>query len=674
MINNISLETFPIIQRFPKKLNELEFYKIAYPYMYLSRKMEEKITELYRKGYVKGTVTQGIGNEAVAVGISIPFRPGYDPISILHRDFASHLVLGSSPFEVFNQYIANQESPTYAREGNVHWAKASEYRLPMISHLGNMLSVVVGATWQQRRNGFDSYGLGVVGDGGTSKGEFHESINLACVHQVPVLFIIENNFYSFSTPVEYQYTVKNLSERALGYNIKGLTIDGTNPWLVYSTVFDFLEEMKNSPSPKILECETLRFGGHAVYDSGDYLTEYYKQKCNDKDPIKFSRRRLMDLGIDENEISDLENKLEFEISQVLNKSLRVPRPNPKEHSWTVYAISNVKEVKPFQAKNIKNGDAVNKALDYILENNDQAVLIGLDIGIYGSAFKTCKKLYDKYGGRKRIIDMPLSESGYTGFALGASQTGARPIVEYQFADFSTEATTQMALNSATWFFRTGKSAPILFRLPCGGGISLGAFHSGEYEGFWSRFPGLKILYPATAQETFEALVAGFYDENPCIVFENKSTYWNKSSDIIFNGKLEEIWRPRNHLKGKDITIVAIGAMLYESLAAQTKTNYSLDIWNPFVIKPLDSYNILDPIIESVKNTGRLLVVQESQKSSGIGNDIISLISQKEINIYKTKPRLLASLDVPVPFAPELEKYYRPDTEKILEVIDEMMKE
>ncbi len=251
--------------------------------------------------------------------------------------------------------------------------------------------------------------------------------------------------------------------------------------------------------------------------------------------------------------------------------------------------------KRFQAKGVKNGDAVNLALDYLLANQPRAFLAGMDVGVYGSAFKTCKGLVDRYGA-DRVIDMPLAESSILGFALGASQIGAEPIIEFQFADFSTEAVTQLGLNAGTWLFRTGSAAPMLVRLPCGGGLTVGAFHSGEFEGLWSRFPGLKLIYPATPQETYEALLAGFYDPNPCLVFEHKLLYWSRSGDIDFDGDLQAVWRPRRYTEGTDLTLVALGAMVHLSVAAAAQSCYSVEVWNPLVLQPLD----IGPIAESVR--------------------------------------------------------------------------
>ena len=208
------------------------------------------------------------------------------------------------------------------------------------------------------------------------------------------------------------------------------------------------------------------------------------------------------------------------------------------------------------------------------------------------------------------------------------------------------------------------------RLPCGGGLTMGAFHSGEFEGLWSRFPGLKLLYPATAQETFEALVAGFYDPNPCLVFEHKLLYWSKAGEIDFDGNLEAVWRPRRYTEGTDLTLVAFGAMVHEALAAAARSPRSIEVWNPFVLQPMD----LGPILESVCKTGRLLVVQECGAMQGLGDRVISRVCREALGALKCPPQLVAAPDVPVPFAPELESYCRPNSQRIEAVVDQMVRE
>jgi len=660
-------ETLP---RYPARLSKEAFYPIAYRVMYYTRTIEDRLLELYHKGYVKGTMCTSRGNEAVATGVGLPLRPDFDPVAVLHRDFPVHVLMGADPYQLLCQYLANAESPTLAHEGNVHHGAPGRRRFPMISHLGRMLSPIVGATWEARQQGQEAFGLTVIGDGGTSTGEFHEALNVASVLRVPVIFLVENNHYAFSTPTRQQYHARRISDRAAGYGIPGLTIDGTDPWGVYTTVCDLLDGMRKDSLPVLLECMSLRLLGHAAYDKGDYVDPEQMAQWRRCDPLPRTREavRSMELLSDE-ELAACEQEIDEEIRETIARAMKVGRPNPRQHSWSVYAHEPAPRVEPFKAARVKNGDAVRRAQDYLLAREPRAYVLGLDVGTYGSAFKTCKGLIDTFG-PQRVIDMPICEPAIVGFALGSSQLGGRPIVEFQFADFATEAATQLGLNLGTWYYRSQAAAPTLFRFPCGGGLTMGAFHSGEYEGLWSRFPGLKLLYPATPQETFEALVAGFYDPNPCLVFEHKLLYWSKSGDIDFDGDLEQVWRPRRYTEGDNVTVLALGAMVYEALTAATRLGSGVEVWNPYVLQPL----CLDPLLESVQRTGRLLVVQECGQTQGLGDRLISLIAGRLFGSLKCAPRLLSAPDVPVPFAGELEAFTRPNADKIVASIQEMLGE
>ncbi len=683
------------VVRYPQRLAREAFYTVAYPLMVLARRLEERLLELFQRGYVKGTVTDGAGNEAAAVGMAMPLRPGRDVVSLLHRDLAAHLLLGATPYQLVCQYLGNADSPTHAREGNAHHGDAGSRRLPMISHLGKMLSLVVGGTWAARRNGEDVFGLAVIGDGGSSTGEFHEALNLASVHKVPVLLLIENNHYAFSTPTSAQYRCRRLSDRAAGYGISGQTIDGTDPWKVYTAVCEALDAMADDSLPAVLECMTLRLHGHAAYDKAQYISPQKMQQWRRRDPLPRTRRSLLEFsGCCDADATQIEQRVEDEVQAAIAQAMKVARPSPTgirdrglgtrpaaaNQSLTpnppsaipnpsVYADSSPAPVPPYRAGRVRNGEAVNRALDYILSNSPRAFLTGMDVGTYGSAFKTCKGLIDRYGA-ERVIDMPICESGIVGMALGASQVGAEPIIEFQFADFSTEATTQLGLNAATWYFRTGRAAPMLLRLPCGGGLTMGAFHSGEFEGLWSRFPGLKLLYPATPQETFEALVAGFYDRNPCLVFEHKLLYWSTSGEIDFDGDLDSVWRPRQYTEGSDLTLVAFGAMVHEAIAAAETCDRAVEVFNPFVLQPMK----LAQITASVEKTGRLMVVQECGAVQGLGDQVIASVVRRCRRRWKCRPKLVAAADTPVPFAPELESHHRPNRDTILAGIAQMFRE
>jgi 2-oxoisovalerate dehydrogenase E1 component len=413
---------------------------------------------------------------------------------------------------------------------------------------------------------------------------------------------------------------------------------------------------------------TLRLTGHAAYDNAEYVSEEERKQWLPREPLPKVRRKLSEIsGFSENDIVSMEHEIGSEVERAVRDALAVGRPDPSTQRWDVYAAAPARQCKPFSAKNVKNVMAVNMALETILAENPRAFLLGQDIGVYGSAFKTCKGLLEKFG-RDRVIDMPICESATIGFALGATQAEGLPIIEFQFADFGTEAVTSLGLNSATWYFRTGRGAPILVRMPCGGGITLGAFHSGEFDGLWTRFPGLKILYPTTPQETFEALVAGFYDPNPCIVLEHKRLYVGSGGDIEFDGNLERIWKARRYTEGNELTLVATGGAVLSALKAIEKSRHSVEVWNPFVLQPLE----LGPIIESVNRTGRLLVVQESGRTAGLADKIVSIICRECFAKLTSQPRVIAAPDMPVPFAPELETFYIPNSDTIHAHIEQMI--
>ena len=636
--------------------------------IYMSRQIDIRFKELFRKGLVKGTVILISGHEAASVGMAMPFRPGLDSASLLHRNLAAHLTLGCPIRTVLCQFLANAHSPTHGKEGNVHFGDAIARRFPMISHLGGMLAVAVGGTWAARRAGEEAFGLAVIGDGGSSTGQFHEALNMASVFKTPVLFFVENNGYAFSTPVSRQYNCEKLSDRAAGYGITGKNVNGLDAFEVYKAVIDSMELMAANPQPVLIEASTVRLEGHAVYDNAEYVPDDVKAANWEKDPVKSARAAVIEhCGIDDERLSSIESSLLAQLDEVIRGEIPIARPSSGTVSMDVFAPVKYPALKPYSAKNVRNTHAVNAAQEHILAENKNAFLCGQDVGRYGSPFKTCKGLIDKFG-EERVIDFPICEAGTVGFCLGASQAGARPIMEFQFADFSTEAVSQLGLNAGTWYFRSDKPAPLLFRLPNGAGVTLGAFHSGEFEGLWSRFPGLKLFYPATPQETYEALMVGFYDDNPCVVFEHKLLYWGRPADIDFDGDLSKACRPRRYTEGSDITVIATGAMVDQALRAVEEGRYSAEVWNPFVLSPL----CFGPIAESIRKTGRLLVVQESGATAGLGSHFISLAVRECFDKLRRAPELVAAPDTPVPFAKELETAFLPDSGRIAAVIEKMI--
>ena len=638
-----------------------------YKYMYMARKSEERLIELYRQGIVKGTVTTGTGNEAAIVGTVSALDTEIDICNFMQRDFAGYLAWGIPLYQLISQYVANEDSPTSGKDGNVHHGVPEKGLLPMVSHLGTMLPNVVGAVHARRRQNKNSIGLAVIGDGGTSTGDFHEALNIASVLKIPVLFFIENNQWAYSTPNALQFNCDDLSARAAGYGIRGRRIKAVDPQLVASTVCEIVDKIRRTNEPYLLQADTYRLAGHAAYDTADYVPEEDISKWRDEDPISLTRKRLVEeIGLKEAE--NLETEVDGFIADETNRALQAKKIDPRSVSWEAYGADEAKRKLPeTELHEVTPVQAVNAALDHLLANDDAVFLVGEDIGVFGGPFKATKGLFAKYG-RDRVIDMPLAESGFTGFAVGAAEMGARPVVEMQFSDFSTDAVTQIGVNGGSYFFRTGLPLPLTIRMPGGGGLSYGPFHSEDLEGLFGTFPGLKIVYPSVVEDYFELLIGAVYDDNPVLFFENKYLHRRLKGDVSFNGEVSPLKGAKVRRTGSDITVVAYGAMFHEVLEAaslaETDLGISVEVIDPRILKPLD----WDTIVESVKKTHRFLIVHESWWSCGVGSWIASGITERAFFELDAPPSVLAAPDLPVPFAPELESQYRPGLNGIVNKI------
>ncbi len=642
-----------------------------YKYMYTSRKSEDRLTELYSQGIVKGTMTTGEGNEAAIVGAVSALNPETDICNFMQRDFAGYLVWGIPLYHLVSHYIANEDSPTQGKDGNVHHGVPLKGLLPMVSHLGVMLPNVVGAVYARRRGGIDSVGLAIIGDGGTSTGDFHEGLNIASVLRIPVLFFIENNQWAYSTPNNLQFNCSDLSSRAQGYGIKGRRIDGWDPEFVASVVREITGEMRDTCEPFILQVDTYRLSGHAAYDTADYVPKAELSRRKAEDPLLLARNRLLE-SVGAGEIGNLENEVNEYVAGEVNRALAAPHIDVEKVDWKAYCDSGeTRKLPPKKLDNQTPVQAVNEALNHLLENDDSVFLLGEDIGPLGGPFKATKGLFAKYG-RDRIIEMPIAESGFSGFAVGAAEMGLRPVVEMQFSDFSTDAVTQIGVNAGSYYFRTGRPLPITVRMPGGGGLSYGPFHSQDLEGVFGTFPGLKIVYPSLVEDYFSLLLASVYDENPVLFFENKFLQRRIKGNVVFDGTVEPLKGARVYKTGTDLTLLSYGAMFHTSLEAvslvERELGVSIEVIDPRILKPLD----WDTITESVRKTHRFLVVHESWEACGMGAWIVSGIVERAFFDLDAPPQVYSAPDLPVPFAPELEAAYRPDTRGIAEKLKSLL--
>jgi 2-oxoisovalerate dehydrogenase E1 component len=649
----------------------------VFAWMHTARTADNRILDLFRQGLIKGTVCGGQGNEGLAVPLALFADKAIDVVSFSHRGFGGHLVWSGHVCDHLNQYFANAGSPTKAREGNIHHGDPSHRSLPMISHLGSMLGPVIGATDSQRRFGRPAVGLAFLGDGSSSTGDTHEVMNLASLLSLPVLFIIENNGYAYSTPVAEQYGPGvELWRRAQGYGIAGRAIDAGEPDTAIPALVGALDEVRATGRPLLLEVSTLRLRGHAAYDTCDYLKPGESDAFFARDPLPKLRARLV-RSLGEPRVAAAEQELNAFVEDCLRTSLAFARPDPAGMETDVFAPPAAPlpwvpslDSQPGSAaatENLTYAQAINRALRKVLAERPESLVLGQDIATYGGAFKITEGLLRDFG-RPRVMNVPLAESGCTGYAVGLALNGHRPIEEFQFADFATEATTQIVLNAATMRFRSGAACPLVLRLPAGGGLTFGSFHSQELESFFLSMPGLKGLYPSTAQDAFNAVLAAYEDNNPVLLFEHKGLYRRGKHPVAWDPHYRDVWQPRHVRRGDFATFVTYGEMtlIAAEAAAYFAEEYdkSFDVFDLRALAPLR----LEAIQASLARTGRLIVLHEGRRTHGFGAELVARLTEELFAALKAPPLRIAALDLPVPFAPELEQAFRPTLEKVIDRI------
>lgn len=649
---------------------------ICYTWMYLARAADNRILDLFRQGLIRGTVAGGQGNEGLVVPMTLLADKEIDVVSFSHRGLGGKLIWSKPLGEHFSHYFANAGSPTAGREGNVHYGDPLRRSYPMISHLGAMPSNVLGGADSQRRFGRPAIGITFFGDGASSTGDIHECMNLATLYGLPILFVLENNEYAYSTPTSEQFATENLVRRAEGYGMKGTLLDISDTANTLQVLSKVMNQVRDSGKPFFIEARCLRLRGHAAYDTCDYVPAEQSSAWDQRDALPLLRGKLIDMGLRAGEIEKTEKALHTFIEQSVTAAMAHPPADPAGMIRDVYAsrsqpLALKTTGESAEKESLTMAQALQRAHRKILREHPESLLLGQDIAGYGGPFKVTEGLYTEFG-RERVINTPVCESATVGQATGLALNGHRPIVEFQFADFATDATTQIFLNAATYHFRSGASVPLVLRFPTGGGLTFGSFHSEDLEALYLHMPGLKLLYPSTPQDAYNALLAAFEDNNPVLLFEHKKLYRHGKQPVGFDPDFREVWRPRKLRDGDYATLITYGQMVYEAEAAldylEQEYETSFDLFDLRALSPLD----LDAVRASVQKTHRIIVLHEGRRTSGFGAELASRIVEEFFFDMEAPPLRIASHDIPVPFAPELESVFRPSKDSIIEAILEWM--
>lgn len=621
----------------------------------LPRLIEEKMLKLLRQGKVSKWFS-GIGQEAIAVGLTSALEPD-ELIFPLHRNLGVFTTRKMPLDRLFSQLQGKMSGFSKGRERSFHFGAPDYGIIGMISHLGPQLSLAAGVALAHKLKKEKKISLAFTGEGGTSQGEFHEALNTAAVWKLPVIFLIENNGYGLSTPTSEQYVCENLADRALGYGMKSVIIDGNNILEVYKTIQELSEMMKNDPQPVLVECKTFRMRGHEEASGTKYVPQELMDAWAKKDPVQNFEHFLLDEEIiSEEEIEELKRDFKAQIAENLAIADEEDpvHSSPEKELTDVYAPFTFQEIKPStdDTKEMRTINAISDGLRLAMQKHPNLILMGQDIAEYGGAFKITEGFLNEFGA-DRVRNTTLCESAIVGIALGLSLKGFKSMVEMQFADFVTCAFNQITNNLAKLHYRWGANADVVIRMPTGAGVGAGPFHSQSNEAWFTHIPGLKVVYPSNPVDAKGLLLAAFEDPNPVLFFEHKALYRSQSAMVSSGYYTTPIGKAAIVKSGNDATIITYGMGVQWATQAVEANNLNVEILDLRTLLPLD----YDAIAASVKKTSRVIVLHEDTMIGGIGGEISAWINENLFQHLDAPVMRCASLDTPVPFSLDLEKQF-----------------
>tara|TARA_Y100001970_G_scaffold53341_2_gene67580 strand:+ start:800 stop:2770 length:1971 start_codon:yes stop_codon:yes gene_type:complete len=634
------------------KLSKAKLKELYY-FLKLPRKIEEKMLLLLRQGKLSKWFS-GIGQEAISVGSAYALNSN-DMIFPMHRNLGVFTTRKLNLNKLFSQLLGKEGGYTKGRDRTFHFGDLDNNIVGMISHLAAMLPVANGIALSYKLNKDKKVALSFIGEGSTSEGDFHEAVNLASVWNLPVIFLIENNGYGLSTPVNEQYNCENLVDRAKGYGISGEVIDGNNILEVYDTINKYAKIIKKDPRPVLIEAKTFRIRGHEEASGVKYVPKKIIAEWKEKDPVLLFEKYLLKNNIINNTyIKEIDSKIDKNITSILNEciSKEISQTSKDKELDDVFFREEFKllEVKNSKVRNLRYVDAIKDSL-YLKMKQDKTVLImGQDIAEYGGVFKVTEGFFDEFG-KERVRNTPITESAAIGTAMGLSIGGFKPIVEMQFADFVSNGFNQIVNNLAKTHYRWGQPINVTLRLPTGAGIGGGPFHSQSNESWFFHVPGLKIVYPSNPYDAKGLLCTAIDDNNPVLFFEHKALYRSVKEDIPSDLYNIELGNLKVVNEGSDITIVTYGLGVLWAKEYAKKSSYSIEILDLRTLVPID----VEGILNSVKKTNRVLILHEDNITGGIGGEISSIISENAFEYLDAPIIRLGSLDTPIPFSDNIEK-------------------